>query len=146
MNTSTGKATLLSQIGVPAAGDLAFHEGRLYLSALPNQLVEIDRNDYTVMVIGSMGFSNVFGMATGDDGILYGVSGTRIFRIDTQTGAGTLILDYAGRGLGPANGTSFTTEAIPEASSMVLTGISAALLAMGAGRTILTTRLLRCCR
>lgn len=123
LDVMSGSASLLGGIGASSAGDLAFHQGTLYLSASSNQLVEIDQNDYTGTLIGPMGFNNVFGMATGPDDVLYGVAGTRIFRIDPLTGNGTLLLDYAGKGLGSANGTSFTTEAIPEMSSIALASL-----------------------
>jgi hypothetical protein len=59
--------------------------------------------------------TNVFGLATGDNGVLYWVSGTQIFSVNTATGAGTPVRNYAGGGLGVAFGTSFFAEARPTA-------------------------------
>lgn len=80
INTNTGVSTDIGNMGFYSAGDLAFNHGDLFLSSKNNQLVEIDlANGSSGTAVGPFGFSNVYGMATGDDGILYGVSGTSIF-------------------------------------------------------------------
>jgi len=60
------------------------------------------------------------GMASGDDGILYGLSGTSIFSVNTGTGVGTLVSDYNGQGIGDAYGTSFYTEAGALAGTIIV--------------------------
>lgn len=113
INTNTGVSTDIGNMGFYSAGDLAFNHGDLFLSSKNNQLVEIDlTNGSSGTAVGPFGFSDVYGMATGDDGILYGVSGTSIFSINMSTGAGTLVSNYGGHGLGTAYGSSFVTEAV----------------------------------
>ena len=63
----------------------------------------------------------------GDDGVLYGVAGTRIFSVNTSTGAAANPINYAGQGLVGAFGQSFFTEAgappideVPEPSTYAL--------------------------
>ena len=109
----SGTAVALGNIGYHSAGDLAFKDGALYLSSATNELIRISLSTYTGTSVGPIGFNSVFGLATGINGVLYGISGTRIFSVNTATGAGTLLTDYQGRGLGAANGSSFISEAVP---------------------------------
>jgi len=44
--------------------------------------------------------------------VLYGVSGTQVFSVNTATGAGTPKSNYAGGVLTAAFGSSFVTEAV----------------------------------
>lgn len=111
VNKSTGQAKAIGNIGpgFRSSGDMAFNGGNLYLSAIGDQLVKIDlTNLYNSRAIGNMGFHDVLGLATGDDGVLYGNAGTQIFSIDTATGAGTFIYDYRGQGLANTNGSTGT--------------------------------------
>ena len=117
VNLYTGVASVLADIGFESAGDLAFNDGELYLSSTTNDLIEFDPDTFEVTDVGSFGFDNVYGLATGDDGVLYGVSGTQVFSVDTATGMGTFLSDYGGQGLLGANGTSFITEAKPVITS-----------------------------
>lgn len=129
VNTSTGAASVLGNIGFFSAGDLAFHDGQLYLSSNTDQLIRIDQSTFAGSAVGNLGFSNVFGLANGDDNVLYGAAGTQLFSVDTTTGAGTLSTNYAGNGLGSANGTSFFLEAagVPDDAS------TCGLLALASG-------------
>jgi hypothetical protein len=109
-----GGSFALGDVGALSAGDLAFYGQELYLSSLSNQLIRIDLGPpATGTPVGPLGFANVYGLATGDDGVLYGVSGTQLFSIDPDTGMGTLEVDYAGQGLGAAYGSTFIGEAVP---------------------------------
>lgn len=112
VNIGTGAASSLGSTGFTSGGDLAFYESKLYLASAGNQLVDVDVvNPSNSTAVGSFGFNDVFGLATGDDNVLYGVSGTQIFSINPLTGDGTLVANYAGKGLGQAYGQSFVTEA-----------------------------------
>ena len=126
INPATGAGTSIGDIGFRSAGDLAFAGGELYLSSTTHRLIQIDLGPVSGTDVGPFGFNNVFGMATGD-GVLYGVAGTRIFSVDTLTGAGTQIVGYAGHGLGGANGTAFTNEAVPEpgGTGLILVALTA---------------------
>lgn len=123
IDPSNGASTNLGNIGSTSGGDLAFNQGDLYYANSSGQLVLIDLGPpATGAVVGPMGFSDVFGLATGDDGILYGISGTEVFSVDVTTGEGTLVLDYAGQGLGLSFGSSFFGEALPTCPSTPLVG------------------------
>jgi hypothetical protein len=86
--------------------------------------------------VGSFGVPNVFGLATGSDGVLYATAGTFVYSVNTDTGAATRLVNYFGNGLGVANGAGFFTEAgatgggpggptsAPEPSTFLLLGIS----------------------
>lgn len=72
----------------------------------------------------------MFGLATGDDGTLYGVAGTNVYTINTTTGAATNPVSFAGQGLGQAFGQSFFTEAgaVPEPGALALISIALACI------------------
>jgi hypothetical protein len=130
IDTVTGDATSIGDVGFRSAGDLAFNQGQLYLSSTTNRLINIQLSQTVSGTdVGPFGFSNVFGMATGDDSVMYGVAGTRVFSVDRATGVGTQTVDYAGHGLGSANGTSFVVEAVPEPSACGILAAGAALWA-----------------
>lgn len=132
MNAATGASTDITPPGegiAASAGDLAFVGSTLYESSASGDLIKITLNANGTSVasetdVGSLGFTNVFGLAEGGNGILYGVSRTDIFSVNLATGQGTLVVNYGGHGLGDANGTSFITEAVttPEPSTLVQTG------------------------
>ncbi|MEJ7618640.1 MAG: PEP-CTERM sorting domain-containing protein [Pyrinomonadaceae bacterium] len=129
INTNSGLGTALAKIGFRSAGDLAFNDGHLFMSSIDDQLIKIDLAGMTSgMAIGAFGFRNVFGLATGDDKVLYGVAGTSIFSINSSTGVGTLVSDFSGQGLGRAGGSSFEAVPTPEPATMFLlgTGVAAA--------------------
>ncbi len=119
MNTSTGAGTSLGNIGFFSGGDLAFNGGNLFMSSTTNQLIKIDLTPVVSgTAVGPFGFTDVFGLATGQDGVLYGVSGTQILSINTNTGAGTPVLNYASSGLVQAFGAS--AFVVPEPSTLAL--------------------------
>jgi hypothetical protein len=131
VNTSTGAATSIGTTGFASSGDLAFKGGNLYLAATNNDLIRIGLSGGLVSGatdVGAFGFSKVFGLATGDNGVLYGVAGTQVFSVNTTTGAGTFVSNYGGQGLADAFGTAFYAEAgavsaVPEPASLTLLGI-----------------------
>ena len=84
---------------------MAFHGGKLYLSSGSNDLVLVNLAHLGMSrSIGPFGFTNVFGLDTGGNGVLYGVTKTRFIKVNVNTGHGTVVSDYAGHGLGPAFG------------------------------------------
>jgi hypothetical protein len=124
INKTTGAGSSIGNIGFISDGDLAFDQGNLYESDGNGALLKITLSpSVSGTEVGPLGFSSVFGLATGDDNILYGVAGTQIFSVNTSTGQGTLTTDYSGHGLLAANGTSFVTEAVPEPSSVLFLGM-----------------------
>jgi hypothetical protein len=126
VDPTSGAATSIANIGFASAGDLAFNGGQLYLASRTDHLVLIDLSpSITATSVGSFGFSSVFGLATGNDGVLYGVAGTEIFSVNTVTGAGTFASSFDGQGLSQAWGSSF----IPEPSTFTLLSLGTAALA-----------------
>ena len=77
-------------------------------------------------VVGDLGFSSVYGLATADNDTLYGISSSKIFSVDVTTGVGTEILDYSGQGIGYSYGSSFITESqsspVPLPPTIILLG------------------------
>jgi hypothetical protein len=115
IDTLSGIASLVGNGGdaYTSSGDLAFIGGELYLSSSPgDQLLQIDKTTGVGTLIGNIGFSNVFGLATNNNVDLFGVTGTQVISVDTTTGTGSVLLDYSGQGLFSANGSSFVEEAV----------------------------------
>ena len=109
LNTSTGAATTLTGTtgaGVDASGDLAFNPdigGNLYESDTSGDLVKITLPPPQVSgaVVGSFDLSpsslneDMYGMATGTDGVLYGTDKTSIYTINTSTGKATYLSTFS---------------------------------------------------
>ena len=127
IDKNTGAATSIGSGGFPysSSGDLAFVGGNLFLSSAASpgdNLVQLDTNSGVGTLIGAIGFSVVYGLATDNNSDLYGVAGTTVLSIDPLTGASSVNVDYAGQGLGSAFGSAFITEA-PEPGTATLLGI-----------------------
>jgi hypothetical protein len=114
INRYNGASTLIGSGGASYAssGDMAFIGPNLYLSSAvgSDTLVRLNPADGHATVVGPIGFGAVYGLAY-DGTTLYGVTGTKIIKINPTTGQGTLVLDYSGHGLGAAYGTAFFGEA-----------------------------------
>lgn len=128
VNTSTGAATALSgNLGFPSMGDLAYHAGNLY-AALKNGTfsdlarVDVSGGTFTTTNLGHVTSDNaLFGLAEGTDYNLYGISGTKVLRIDTTNPAASVVVvsNYGlNGGLGSGNGAAspianpFTDDAL----------------------------------
>jgi len=137
INTGTGAATIMGPIGIGdgSSGDLAFHNGVLYLSVdtgPTDSLVSINTTTGAGTLIGDMGVDVMYGLANGDDNVLYGTAGTSIYSIDAATGAATFVNSWGGGRLEGANGAAFFQEAgatVPEPGVLVLLGLGLAGLA-----------------
>jgi hypothetical protein len=106
IDPDTAVATQIFDTGFTSGGDLAFHQGRLYYTDGTN-LIFLDLAHNNAIKIGPIGASQpVFGLAEGDNGVLYAVAGQDVYAVDTLTGAGTLDSSYSG-GLGLAFGAAF---------------------------------------
>lgn len=130
INTVTGAATLIGTgtgLSKNSAGDLAFNNGILYESVTDgtnSDLVSIDPVTGLGTIIGQMAAdAGVYGLVTGDDGQLYAIDGTKVYSVNTGTGALTNTSDYSGNGLFGAYGAAAVQEA-PEPASIAILGLS----------------------
>jgi hypothetical protein len=90
IHTSTGAANAPGHVsGYASPGDLAFHDGTLYLASTSNDLVDVDLSPVSGSKIGPFGVSNVYGLANGDDNVLFAVVGTSVYSVNPTTGAAT---------------------------------------------------------
>lgn len=117
INPGTGAATLIGGSAYGFSGDLSFAGGQLYLShgqgAFPSTLSVLNTSTGVRSQLGSMGVPQVYGLASPDRAVLYGVAGTNVYTVNGTTGASTVALDFSGRGLSQINGAAFVTEAAP---------------------------------
>jgi PEP-CTERM motif len=126
INKTTGAATLLGNTGFDSAGDLAFFGGNLYLTAGTgiSSLARINLGPVSGSLVGSTGVNSVFGLARGDDGVLYGVAGRSVYKVNAATGAATFATNYNYTGAGGAFGSAFfaeaTTGAVPEPATWAM--------------------------
>ena len=131
-------STLTGSTGGVSGGDLAFSPSgtALYESQGNGDLYKImvSGSTLTSSLVGNTGLTNVYGLATGDDGVTYAVAGTEVYTVNTATAALTPLFDYSGHGLGAANGTAFVGESrpVPEPASFALIG--AGLFGLGLAR------------
>lgn len=134
VSQTTGAITL-NKVGIaPSAGDLAFHGSTLYESAtgaggfdeLVNVTTNTDVGFFHVGTPAGIELTSVFGLA--DDGTtMFGVNGTEVYSVNLTNAVLTPLFDYAGHGLGAANGTAFigegSTASAPEPASLALLGV-----------------------
>ena len=103
-----------------SAGDLAFDgAGTLYLSTTSGagsigNLIRLDPTSAAATLVGSIGYRDVFGLAFGPNGVMYGLSNYDgvVFSIDLATGDGTYLADIPSPLTG-AYGSSFFEESKP---------------------------------
>jgi|GEM_PF-2651814 len=131
VNPATGAAREVGRLdGYRSAGDLAFDgNGNLYLSTTSNDLVLVDPATGAVTPIGPMGFSKVYALMLGSDGVMYGAShaSEEVFIVDLRTGAGVQPVSYSeAEGVTGAFGGSFSDEAQPLAPTTRIEDLSPA--------------------
>jgi hypothetical protein len=113
INPSSGATSNLGSIGFRAAGDLAFFGGSLFLASREGAFVKVDLEDLSrTVALGHFNRTDVYGLAPGDGGVLYGVAGTDIFKVNEQTGALRDIVSFGGKGLSSAYGMDSRVEPV----------------------------------
>jgi len=102
INTSDWQQSFVTQISGNSDGDLDFSDlGFLYITTV-SFLGELTRVDLTTGLstkLGRVGFPSLFGLARAPAGTFYAFSGSRMIRIDSVTGQGELMHDFAAAGL-----------------------------------------------
>jgi len=148
LNTLTGTATALTgSTGVDSAGDLAFNpdnSSNLYESDTNGALVKVSLGPpVSGTVIGSFNVSNgddMYGMATGTDGVLYGLADSDIYSIKTSTGKATYLSDFSDPTHNFCEGSAYAYGATaPWPSAPVPEPATLGLMAMG-GMLLLAKR------
>ena len=97
VDTATGATTVVGDMEVSSSGDLAFDlsSGDLFLSvaSVPNDnLYQVDPNTAASTLVGSIGFSNVFGIDFFFGSTLFGLTEFgELITINTTSGAGTFV-------------------------------------------------------
>jgi len=111
LDTETGLALVLGNLGFSAAGDLAISQtGTLYMSTPNDEIVSIDTNRLgsaltsTAEIVGATGVDRIFGLAFDSQGNLLGFSGSNVYLIDTNNASASLLANLQGIGVGQAFG------------------------------------------
>lgn len=143
-NPTTGANTFIGGLGASSSGDLAFVDGKMYLSTLTggfDQLREVNVSTGASTLVGSIGRTGVYGLASPNGTDLYGMSGSSVFDIDPATGAaGPSLVNFSG--FSQTFGTTFFEEArppvdplpIPEPSTYALMALGLAAVGFAARR------------
>lgn len=112
VNKSTGATTVVGSTGsVRSAGDLAFHEGGLFLTNTTKGLTKLNARSGAVLSTRLHNVRDMFGLVSTATNRLYGVAGTKIYLFAENaagpTGAVSVARDFTGRGLGATFGAAF---------------------------------------
>ncbi|MFO1073225.1 MAG: hypothetical protein U1E17_11260 [Geminicoccaceae bacterium] len=108
VNRTSGLATLAGQGGsFRSAGDLAYHEGNLFLSSTNRQLVKLNKITGAPISSKLHNIANLFGLVSTGTNRLYGFADTQAYLLNEDTGGKTLLFQFAGRGLAQIYGAAF---------------------------------------
>jgi len=109
ISTSTGAATVVGSLGGDDSdGDLAFdNHGNLFLSASDGNLAKVNPTTGQATDIGPIGFPDIFALAFGSDGVMYGIDDdtSQVLALSLSTGTGTpvSVLSLASGAFGAAS-------------------------------------------
>ena len=111
LDTETGLALVLGNLGFSAAGDLAISQtGTLYMSTPNDEIVSLDASRLggaltrTAEIVGVTGADKIFGLAFDSQGNLLGFAGSNVYLIDTSNASASLLANLQGIGVGQAFG------------------------------------------
>lgn len=127
IDSNTGAATEVGAGGYAysSSGDLAYANNELYLTSTGgDNLVIVDQKTGYGSLITNLRVSGLFGLASIDagDDMLYGVSGTDVYTINTMLdGEIGLLFGFGGKGLGNVYGADF--ENVPAAPVPLPAGV-----------------------
>ena len=94
VDVATARATEVGRMTRTALGDLEFTAaGDLYMTATSGELVRLDPSTAATTVIGPVGYSGLYGLATAVLDSFYSFSGARLLRIDARTGEAEVLFD-----------------------------------------------------
>ncbi|MGB0660545.1 MAG: hypothetical protein ACPGNV_10225 [Mangrovicoccus sp.] len=85
----------LGDIGTRSGGDLVVVPSGLLLANNAAEIYHIDTDDKGATKLFSTGLTNLYGLATTSQGQLVGAAGTKLYEINTETGAPTEVLDLS---------------------------------------------------
>jgi hypothetical protein len=77
-------------------------------------------------VVGNLGLTNMYGLANGPNGELFGLAGNVVYAINKQSGSASFLSSFAGQGLGHVFGA--TSVLVPEPAVSALTAIACVAL------------------
>jgi hypothetical protein len=112
LNRSTGKATVVGSTGsYRSDGDLALHEGGLFLTSTNNRLVKLNKASGAVVSAKTYSLNDMFGLVSTGTDKLYGFAGTNAYRLlenaTGPTGGKTLLFGFSGKGLQQIYGAAY---------------------------------------
>jgi hypothetical protein len=114
VDVSTGQVTLVGNAGVVLTGIAFDPHGNLFGVSF-NSFYSINSKTGVASAIGILGTG-------GTNALVFSNAGTSGYSVDPSTGAATFVTNWAGQGLGNANGEAFFLEAVgvPEPAGMTL--------------------------
>ena len=110
VNRNTGKATSIGNTTFRSAGDLAFHEGKLYLTSTTRRLVNLNPANGAPQGSVAHNITDLWGLVSAGTNKLYGFAFNRayLFTENAQgpTGATIQVSNFANKGLAKTAGAS----------------------------------------
>ena len=111
VNRNTGQATIVGPTGFKSGGDLAFHEGKLYLTSTVNKLVRLNPANGAVISIFAYNIADMWGLISTGTNKLYGFAFNKAYKFTENAqgpnGATTVVFNFANKGLAKTAGASF---------------------------------------
>jgi hypothetical protein len=108
ISRTSGRATAVgSTAPFKSAGDLAYHEGSLFLSSTDKKLVKLNKTTGAPLSSKLHNITDLFGLVSTGTNKLYGFAGTKVYLMNEDTGGSKALFDFAGKGMGLTQGAAF---------------------------------------